>query len=982
MKYFLVFTNAILFSLFPFVVFAQTGNQTCSSTGYTIVTINGVFTDKDGAILNRDNLEDIFSFSENYHGENLAFEYLLNPSHGAGIIDLSDTLIQKFFAQQSDYDLIEMLADASDKITTQKVLLVAHSQGNFYANNFYEKVAGREGGIPFRSIGVYGVASPANHVAGNGRYLTSDTDNVINSFRNFASNILPANTSIKLDPTDNSFTQGHSFSEVYIPAEGVRIVSDIQNSLDKLSVDQSRREDVRCLEPQEIGLAHKINGAVLGAVDTLADGAFETGKFAYDTATTATRKAYAFSESALTTVARGAEDLGAKIYDLARRTPATVGDFATSNTASVILSTADNKPSVPVSEKPKAFRPEQNKIQSPPSITPSPVLKTKTEPSSKTPAPLNPPRLIFIPGFGGGTPLISKPEETQLAKSEQESEQSPTLSAPTLEIPQCEASLATDGCLLATTTVHFYWSAVDGASYYSLDKNGEYSTTTESAFEITAPDFSDYSFSISAIDSSGRVSATSTKVVSVATIPVAINEIVWMGTEASSNDEWLELKNNTAYNIDLSQWALESKDGTPYIELSGVIGPRKFALLERTNDETIKNITALVIYTGALNNSGEQLVLSYASTTLDSAPPSTWIAGENTSPTVRKTMERVSSKKSGELSTNWKTWGSIIDFIKNGKDADGNDILGTPGARNSVNFVSLNDGKDIEENLTLLADTGYYASSTILVSASSTLTIKEGVDISLYNGELLIEGTLMTKGKEGIPVNFDTFSGAQTTNGIVFYDSVGTSTFDYVSIKNTGGIEMESSSVEIRDSDFISNRHSLELYDGSTAIIENTNFASTTKETIVVEEGSVVSIASSTITNTLDNEAIAVYDSHLTVSSTTIENVYDGDGIGAYDSSVSISDSTIKNIDDGDGLGLYDSLSTIKNVTVENGSGDGVAIYGGVATIENSTISGFTDGAGVYVSEPLEPVIITNTDTSGNASSIEADPFESVIVLP
>ncbi len=977
MKKLFALLNALGIFLTTFVyVHAQEFPNLCKKDGYTISAINGVFTDEEGARNNERSLK--LFLKEDYKGEKIYYHYLFNPSHGAGALDISDTLIQKFFAKQTDYDLIEMLADASEKITTQKVLLVAHSQGNFYANNFYQKVAGKDNGIPFQSIGVYGVASPASFVAGGGRYLTSNTDNVINSFRNFAGDILPANVSIKLDPNDKSFERGHSFSEVYIPTEGIRIVSDIQNSLDKLSANPERREDARCFEPQEINLAHKINGAVIGAVDTFTNGVVQTGKFTYVVVTIAGKTAYTFSESALVAVAMGAESLGGIIYDLAHRTPYTVGDFATSNTASVILSTVNNLPPAPVSKASNVPQLQQNVSST---TLPSSVLKTKTETSSEEATPPTTPRLVFIAGFGGGAPLISKPEE-KLFEEVKEGGEVETLLAPTIYAEQCEQSLATDGCLLATTTLRFSWSSVDDALYYSLDKNGEYGTTTETTIEITSPDFLDYKLSVSATNSKSQTSATSTKTISVATIPIAINEIAWMGTSASSNDEWLELKNNTPYNIDLSQWALESKSGTPYIKLSGMIGPRKFILLERTNDETVSDITSSAIYTGALNNSGEQLILFHASTIFDSTPSGAWVAGENTGSTTRKTMERVSPKESGTLETNWKTWGSVIDFIKNSKDAEGNEIFGTPGARNSVNYFSLNDGKDIDDNLTLPADTGYYASTTILVSASSTLTIKEGVDISLYNGDLLVEGGLLVKGKEGIFVNFNTFSGTQTNNGIVFYDSVGTSTFDYVRVENTGGIEVGSSSVEIRDSAFINNKHGLELYDESVAVIENTSFASTTKEAVVAEGGSIVSIASSKITDTLDNEAVAVYDSYLTVSSTTIENVKDGDGVGAYNSSVSISDSIIKNIDDGDGLGLYDSYSSIKNTTLENGSGNGIAIYGGVANIEDSSISGFTDGAGIYVSDPLEPVVISNTEVFGNDSDVESYPNGSVVISP
>ena len=91
------------------------------------------------------------------------------------------SVYQKIFDNETveDYDLIEMLKSASEKVKTQKLLLVAHSQGNFYANSFYDTVAEKQGGVPRESIGVYSVATPASRVAGGGKWLTSDTDKVI-----------------------------------------------------------------------------------------------------------------------------------------------------------------------------------------------------------------------------------------------------------------------------------------------------------------------------------------------------------------------------------------------------------------------------------------------------------------------------------------------------------------------------------------------------------------------------------------------------------------------------------------------------------------------------------------------------------------------------------------------------------------------------------------------------------------------------------
>lgn len=90
---------------------------------------------------------------------------------------------------------------------------------------------------------------------------------------------------------------------------------------------------------------------------------------------------------------------------------------------------------------------------------------------------------------------------------------------------------------------------------------------------------------------------------------VVINEVAWMGTAASAQDEWIELKNNTDQDIALSGWILAAADGTPSIALTGTIPANGYYLLERTDDSTVSNIPADQVYTGDLNNNGEVLIL-------------------------------------------------------------------------------------------------------------------------------------------------------------------------------------------------------------------------------------------------------------------------------------------------------------------------------------------------------------------------------------
>ena len=121
---------------------------------------------------------------------------------------------------------------------------------------------------------------------------------------------------------------------------------------------------------------------------------------------------------------------------------------------------------------------------------------------------------------------------------------------------------------------------------------------------------------------------------------VVINEIAWMGSlpqagetaTQAANNEWMEFANDGGVAVDLTGWRLEAADGTPSIALAGSIPAGGFFLLERTDDGSVPGVTADLIYTGALSNSGETLVLKGAGGmvvhTIDASGG--WPAGDNT----------------------------------------------------------------------------------------------------------------------------------------------------------------------------------------------------------------------------------------------------------------------------------------------------------------------------------------------------------------
>ncbi len=137
-------------------------------------------------------------------------------------------------------------------------------------------------------------------------------------------------------------------------------------------------------------------------------------------------------------------------------------------------------------------------------------------------------------------------------------------------------------------------------------------------------------------------------------LDVVINEISWMGTTASYNDEWIELYNNTPDPINIDGWVLKSEDGGLEIKLAGTISGAGFYLLERTDNNAIPNIPADLIYKGALGNNGENLKIIDNNVELidEVNAASGWFAGNNE---TKQTMERKNPKKSGSEPSNWQT---------------------------------------------------------------------------------------------------------------------------------------------------------------------------------------------------------------------------------------------------------------------------------------------------------------------------------------
>ena len=153
---------------------------------------------------------------------------------------------------------------------------------------------------------------------------------------------------------------------------------------------------------------------------------------------------------------------------------------------------------------------------------------------------------------------------------------------------------------------------------------------------------------------------------------IVINEVAWMGTKESYNNEWIELYNVSSVVLDLDGWELTTEDRSVEIKLTGKIDPKGFFLLERTDDETLPSIRADLIYKGGLNNKGEELkLINPEKEVIDEINCSSgWFAGDNKE---KMTMERKNALATGSNSQDWQT-----SKVKGGTPRKENSSEGSP----------------------------------------------------------------------------------------------------------------------------------------------------------------------------------------------------------------------------------------------------------------------------------------------------------------
>lgn len=214
---------------------------------------------------------------------------------------------------------------------------------------------------------------------------------------------------------------------------------------------------------------------------------------------------------------------------------------------------------------------------------------------------------------------------------------------------------------------------------------------------------------------------------------VYINEVAWMGTDNSANDEWVEIYNDGSESVDLSGWMLFAGDGTPSINFSGTtntaIPAGGFYLLERTDDTTVSSITADLIYVGALSNDGEVLILKdkngNEADRIDAS--SGWLAGDNVS---KQTMQKTSSV--------WITANGTPKAVN----------VGQSGSQNQSSISQASSSAQASSNS---STSGIVSGSVSYVFNSEQISAKAGQDKTAIAGaDIILEG--QSFGTKGDPI--------------------------------------------------------------------------------------------------------------------------------------------------------------------------------------------------------------------------------------
>jgi hypothetical protein len=219
--------------------------------------------------------------------------------------------------------------------------------------------------------------------------------------------------------------------------------------------------------------------------------------------------------------------------------------------------------------------------------------------------------------------------------------------------------------------------------------------------------------------------------------PVIINEIAWMGTKDSANDEWIELKNISGSTASMAGWELVNQnEKIKVVFKSGAKIPAdSFYLLERGSADFLTGIKADTFFTGSLKNSGDSFHLFDKNCVLidEIISSSSWPAGDNA---ARKTMERDSKTLA------WHTSVFVGGTPKAENDIQNNDQGNSTASKTSNPKLQVPNNNQITSNNN---QTGTNATSTYPLTSNTKLLVSSSLTRSNV-GHILISQVQITGG--------------------------------------------------------------------------------------------------------------------------------------------------------------------------------------------------------------------------------------------
>jgi len=183
---FLTFLTLLLLLVSSFAPARQNNCETITEE-FRVVFSNGELTTPKQAFTAQNELA--LSLGHTHEGQGITYELAYNYSSDAFEKLLQSAEPQRWYVElaQRVYnwkyqikapELIDHVEKYREAIMQgQKVLVVSHSQGNFYANLARQILTFQKPAIQMSSFGIFGVATPANHVGGKKTpYLTNHLD--------------------------------------------------------------------------------------------------------------------------------------------------------------------------------------------------------------------------------------------------------------------------------------------------------------------------------------------------------------------------------------------------------------------------------------------------------------------------------------------------------------------------------------------------------------------------------------------------------------------------------------------------------------------------------------------------------------------------------------------------------------------------------------------------------------------------------------